>query len=542
MLNKEGSAHRSKGNRLAVFARKASGLTKEASVFDAFVFGFMNNGIGVGLWYLHSIGLYVSPGGNLILGTVVAGLLSLVGIALAWGILGGSMPRSGGDYVYNSRILHPAIGTATSWAQGLFISIAWLWVLTPWVADPGLPILAGAMGLPPESIEFWITPVGMLIIATIVNVLSFVVVTFGLKGYITMQRICFTIGMIGVIIGLVLISTTSHDGFVSLWNTLAAQQGSPDYQSVVGLAKEAGYAAETWNWEASLGLAPVVAWALSYGFCIGYIGGEIKRPERSILTAQLLAVIVPVVLLIWLALSLQSMTDYEFMGAIAYIDNEGPEWYAMLFPPTWANLAAILTDNPVLQFLVGFNFIAFDFFWVPFSYLVFSRVAFAQGLDQIGPRWFSDLSRRFGAPIKVYAAVFILGQAAITYYCLYPEVLGSLSITGLDAITVWGILGISCAVFPFVGKARHIWDASPHRWKIGPLPVATISGTASVMFTILVIWGIYRSPAMGGLNVYWTPIYFGIMILAVLWYYYWRWKRAKEGIDVALAFKELPPE
>jgi len=34
---------------MAVFARKASGLTREASLFDAFAFGFMNNGLGIGL-------------------------------------------------------------------------------------------------------------------------------------------------------------------------------------------------------------------------------------------------------------------------------------------------------------------------------------------------------------------------------------------------------------------------------------------------------------------------------------------------------------
>ena len=527
---------------MAVFARKASGLTKQASVFDAFVFGFMNNGMGIGLWYLHSIGLYTNPGANLVYGTLIAGGLSLFGVALSWGILGGSMPRSGGDYVYNSRILHPAIGTATSWGQGLFISIAWLWVLTPWVADPGLPILAGAIGLPPESIEFWLTPVGMLIISTAVNVASFIICSLGLKAYIRMQQVCFAVGMIGVLIGLVLISSTSHEQFTSVWNTLAAQQGGPTFQQMIDLATQDGAVQTNWNWYSTIGLAPVVAWALSYGFCIGYIGGEIKRPERNILMSQMLAVLVPIIFCIWVAVGLQNLTSYEFMHAIAWADQTGPAWYTMSFPPTWANLAAILTDNPILKFLIGFNFIAFDFFWVPFSYLVFSRVALAQGLDQIGPRWFIALDKRFGSPVKVFAAVFILGQAAITYYCFYPEILGSLSITGLDSITVWAILGISCAVFPFVGRVRHIWDASPHRWKIGPVPVATISGILSFTFASMCIWGIYHSPEMGGLNVYWTPIYVGVMVVAVLWYYYYKWKRKKEGIDVTLAFKQLPPE
>jgi amino acid transporter len=214
----------------------------------------------------------------------------------------------------------------------------------------------------------------------------------------------------------------------------------------------------------------------------------------------------------------------------------------MLFPPTWANLAALMTDNPILKFLIGANFIVFDFFWIPFAYMVISRIAFAQGLDQIGPRWFYELSPRFGSQTKLLAVIFVLGQVGITYYCFSPEILGSLSVTGLDAMTVWGILGISCAIFPFVKKVRHIWDASPHRWKIGPVPVATIAGIMSIVFTIAIIWGIYYSPTMGGLNLYWTPIYTGVGVFAVLWYYYWRWKRMKQGIDVTLAFKELPPE
>lgn len=528
---------------MAVFARKATGLTKEASLFDAFTFGFMNNGLGVGLWYMHSIGLYTSPGGDMILASLITLLLTGLGASLAWGILGGSMPRSGGDYVYNSRVIHPAIGTATSWAEGLFVSTAWIWVLAPWIADPGVPILAGAIGgIASEVVEFWTSSVGMLIIATIVNVVSFIIVIFGLRAYIRMQKVCFILGMAGILIGLVLLTFTTREGFVSTWNSIAAESGSPNYQETIELAREAGYVQDTWNWTSTLGMAPAIAWAMSYGFCIGYIGGEIKRPERNILFAQLFAAVIPCIFLVWAGYVLQNNMGYEFMHAIAYIDNEGPEWYAMPFPANWANLAAMLTDNPILRFLIGFNFIAFDFFWIPFSYLVFSRVAFAQGMDLIGPRWFTDLNPRFGTPIKLFAVEGILGEATIVHYALYPEVLGGLSVTGLDAIVVWGILGITCMIFPFVKKVKHIWDASPHRWRIGPVPVATIAGIISLIFTGVVIWGIYASPAMGGLNVYWTPIYVGVMIVGILWYAIWRWKRSKEGIDVTLAFKELPPE
>jgi amino acid transporter len=285
-------------------------------------------------------------------------------------------------------------------------------------------------------------------------------------------------------------------------------------------------------------MTPSIAWAVTYGFCIGYIGGEVKRPERNILMAQILAALIPGIFSALEGILLQNNLGYEFAQATAYIDNEGPEWYTMPFPPTYANFAAILTDNIILKFLIGFNFIAFDFYWIPFSYLVFARVLFAQGMDQIGPRWFTDLNPRFNSPIKLYALEWGLGQATLVHYCLFPEWLGGLSVMGLDALTVWGVIGITVMLFPFVKKARHIWEASPHRWR----KTAVISGVLSLILVGIIMWAIYTSPAMGGLNMVWTPIYMLVAVAGVLWYYFWKWKRAGEGIDVSLAFKELPPE
>jgi amino acid transporter len=523
---------------LAVFARKASGLTKEASLLDAFLFGFMNEGIGVTLWNVHSWTYYTFPGGNLILASIITAFLTIFGVALAWGILGGSMPRSGGDYIYNSRILHPAVGTATSWAQGLFTMTAWIWILAPWVANPGIPVLAGTLGIPLETVEFWTTPIGMLIVASVINVLSFIIVVSGFRIYLIIQRTLFLIGMIGLIIAFVLLSMVTRESFISIWNAIAAQYGSPSFEETISLAKEAGYVKTTWDWVATLGMVPTVTWVLSYGFCIGYIGGEVKRPERNILGAQIIAALVPSFFCVWLGYLLQNKLGYEFAHAIAYIDNERPEWYTMPFPPTYANLAAILTNNIILKFLIGINFIIFDFIWIPISYLIFARVLFAQGMDQIGPRWFTDLHPRFNTPVKLYVLELILGEAAIIHYCFFPEVLGGLSITGLDALTVWGILGISVMLFPFVKKVRHIWEASPHRWR----KTAVMSGILSLILVGIVIWAIYTSPAMGGLNIVWTPIYILVGVAGISWYYFWKWKRSKEGIDVTLAFKELPPE
>src|SRR5258708_28587599 len=54
------------------------------------------------------------PGVNMYLSMLIA-IIITVPTGLVYGFLSASMPRSGGDYVYVSRILGPALGTMANW-------------------------------------------------------------------------------------------------------------------------------------------------------------------------------------------------------------------------------------------------------------------------------------------------------------------------------------------------------------------------------------------------------------------------------------------
>src|SRR5512142_2721962 len=219
------------------FARKASGLVRGLSFIDAFGVGFMNQGLTPSMWVMISLGLGVYTGGNLIIATLLSALLCGVGFSLVWGILGGSMPRSGGEYIYNSRILHPIIGIAESFGNA-FVWIMWIYVLAPWTVDPGLLMMCQFLGW--QSAADWLSqPIAIFVIASLVNLIALLFVVFGMKMFAKVQKIVMVVAMAGLLVILLAFTFTSHETFVNAWNNLAAQYGSLDYNGFLAAAKTA---------------------------------------------------------------------------------------------------------------------------------------------------------------------------------------------------------------------------------------------------------------------------------------------------------------
>ena len=530
--------------RVEVFARKASGLTREAGLLDTTYFGIMNNAVPVGIWYVCE-GFAWLPGANLGLASIISLILIVGGFAFAWGILGGSMPRSGGSYVYNSRIIHPAIGLGVSFCNAAFVMLSWIWVLAPWVGEVGLPIMAGTLGIAPEAVERFTFGWGLYGVSTMVNVTGVLAILAGMRFYFRIQKAFVTWSLIGAAIAGVIIMTTSHAEFVSIWNSYAAQTGALDWGATVsGAAAEMGGIPETWNWKATIGMMLPVSWMALYGYIITFIGGEIKSPRKNIFRAQILNVVVCIAFLLWVGLSYQRMLGWEGMHALNWIEAEGWMGYTFPFIATYINMASMIVGfNVALGFIMGGAFIVAVWLWIAFSYVAWSRAAFAWGMDRLGPRWFTDISPRFGQPVKLLLVMLIASQAALTHYCWHPEVLGGIGVEVMQLVSVFGVTTVACMIFPYIKKVGHIWDASPYKaWRIGKVPVATIVGCVGLILVVILVYAFYASEGLAFMHDVWTAIYIIAWLLGIGWYFIWKSKRAKEGIDVSLAFKEIPPE
>src|SRR5438270_13585585 len=133
-----------------LFIRQSSGLVRNVSVTNALFFNVAAF-VGVGLtlypifyslgfvpiWKFGGISEYAWA-------AIIAGLFCAI-LALIFASLTSVMPRSGGDYVFTSRIVHPFLGWLESWSL-VSASIFTIAFEVPWVLR-NLQITARIIGI-----------------------------------------------------------------------------------------------------------------------------------------------------------------------------------------------------------------------------------------------------------------------------------------------------------------------------------------------------------------------------------------------------------
>src|SRR5512134_2272640 len=97
----------SKAQDTTLFLRKATGLVRAWSVTDAFIYAFFSiNLITLGLYIFSQMYFF---DGNMI-GALVISALFIAFECIVYAALIAVMPRAGGDYVWQSRILSGGVG------------------------------------------------------------------------------------------------------------------------------------------------------------------------------------------------------------------------------------------------------------------------------------------------------------------------------------------------------------------------------------------------------------------------------------------------
>src|SRR5919108_42001 len=120
----------------ALFTRKATGLVREGRTRDALFYNVMWSSVALTFAFFWILYPLAYQGSNAILAFLIAAALGLPG-AFLYAMLAQVMPRTGGDYVFNSRALHPAIGFAANVSYCFWLAVVY-GVYTTYIAAYGI--------------------------------------------------------------------------------------------------------------------------------------------------------------------------------------------------------------------------------------------------------------------------------------------------------------------------------------------------------------------------------------------------------------------
>ena len=513
---------------VSLFVRKASGLVRAWSVFDAFIYAtFSINLITLGL-FIFSYCYYLQ--GSLISGVVIGAIFTVFEV-IVYASLISAMPRAGGDYVWQSRILNRAIGFILAVTGWWFI--LWLWtplygqMLTYEVYTPLLAI-AGFK----DAALWFLTQNGQFVGMLSVCVIVFIYIAIGMKWYARVQKFCFIGGSIGLAIVFLLLLFGNNATFVANYNALAPQFGATA-GDVYAATMQAGVDAGTVAGPlfplaigASIVLVPMLTFFNLWPNWGSTLYGEVRGASdyKRNFAGMFWAIVVTTVGAVIFFLLIGKTIGWEF-----YNNSNGAFWnwgfgYTTTPPPLpiWpypALFATFLVKSPALMFIVVLLMSLWWFGWSGTLFLSSTRVIFAAAIDRMLPEWVSKIEPRTKTPI--FALLLMVIPAAIISY-LYAFKVFNFNTLALDATVVIAItfLGSTIAGIIMPWRAKDVFDGSPiAKYKVP----AWIGWIVTVVYAAFSIYLIYISfkyawnilSGLGALSASGTT-WFVVVLLAIL--------------------------
>jgi len=533
-------SNESQDEKPSLYVRKSSGLIRAISARDALLSNLIGMGILVNIfWVVYASALY--PNADLP-STVFVGLLLNLLVAFVYWMLATAMPRTGGDYIYVSRIIHPAIGFMTN-AMFVAIMVSWAGLFPQLIASQGLQMMFANLASVTGNqyymqISNWLSSqagqfeVGAVIVTVVI--LLMLLPTKWLFGFIVSLFIIQAIIFVWFIAALI---PVSHADFVN-----AFSKSGTTVNSILSQASSQGV-----NWTITLGgtLTGIVYTMLSYiGYAnSAYFAGEVKgNPARSQGLAIPLSTVIFALVIYILYTQIYRVFGHDFLVAASYLATSGSSsWYNYASAlPSPAYLVSFISSNAFFVAAVPFG-LALTFFGFAIVYFFIPvRNIFAWSFDRIIPLSFANVTSR-GVP---YLAIAFYGAIAYLslYLTVYTPVFGYLAYSNFGWWLAVAIVMFSAAIFPF--RRKELFDSAPSivRKKVAGLPLLTIAGIAGGLLSLFVSYSTIL-PSFTGIEL--NPVYVAsmllIFVLAIIIYLISHFYHKSKGIPLELISKELPP-
>ncbi len=543
-----------------VFTRKASGLVRVMSPYSAFIYNILTMGLIFPWTYLWAPAAL--PGGKLVWGILLATVLEIP-IAFAYVWLSTALPRSGGDYVFQSRVFGGFLGF-TSVMSGFVI-----WILQ-WVALSGwllavlgfAPLFLGLGAILPNATlsawGVWATTANGIVTISIANALvALLLLASGFKNYVKFQYVMWYATLISFAVMLIVLFGTSPEVAAQRLDRFAlATAGVKDFfQGAIAGAQKAGANLNPpFSLLATLLVAPIAWTSLQWATYSCEQNGEIKdaRSFRNQVFIIVGSLIFTGILLAFLAVGLEKAVGTQFVHAASAGFWLGTKEAQLAGVFLWPNIIAVaVAASPLVVIVIAVGYILNSFQIVNNCYIGVTRIMVAMSLDRLLPEWFSRVHEKFRTPVNAHLAYFL---ASLPVIYAYNKVGGWVGLTlgvTFGCGYVFTLSALAGALLPY--RAPDIYAAAPgSNYRIGGVPWATVLGGVGFVFGGAMVLAFLFSKQLGVLGNWdftnfpkglWAQIIAGaIIIVSAVIYLVAKWAQQQRGINVEFAFKAIPPE
>ncbi len=525
-----------------IFQRKSSGLVREGKPFDAILFNLVGGTLGPVIGWILLFGIPFYPGSSVLL-TIPICFLLCFGQNLTYALFAAIMPRSGGDYVYISRTFHPAIGFA--------LNASFMFWITFYVGTAGA--LFGQLGLATALREIgqatgnlgvvswgdWFYSswgkflTGLAVILVVGPII--LIAKNGLRAYFRFQRYIVLFCLATLLVTIVATAVMSHAAFVSSFNGyMQTFTGKGDsYNAIL----KAGGAHGDFSWDQTLLAVTWPFYMASFLIQSSYWAGEHRTGLRAHLTGMVVAFAIAF-LLAFLAVA-ASIAAYgtDFLNALGLVS---PSKFGLSFTPYYAELVGTWV-GPALAVVLAVGLGAWLIPYVPGLSIMVTRSILAWSFDGIMPEWLGRVDERTHNPVNATLLTYASAIVLLALYSFTPYLSVVTALLGF-AVTFF----VACAaaiVFPY--RRRDLFERSPGAVRVAGIPLLSIAGTLGVVGLGIVIVMLVRDPSSGTnwpLNQGQIFAIVGAVLVGFLLYGVAAAWRRRQGADISVAYRALPPE
>lgn len=531
------------------FVREATGLVRGLTWFDGMIMGLAAYNIAVASFIIFGWGSYLFPGSDMVITIAFVGPLLVVPVLVVYSMFSSSMPRTGGEYVYVSRSLSAPFGFSLAMVllifQATFSVGQNAWFLTTTVLGPELAAIGSTTSNSSLvnlanyiTSNLWAT----LSIGILALLLVFFLLLIPTSKLHRVMGALFIISFIGwPIIYVVGLATSSNASFISAFNSYAVHNGlNTSYNGIIAAAQKAGATIAAPSFAASLTALPIYFATLGFPQNAIYPAGETKRASRQVPIALAAGLIVAAISTAMIGAVTYNVFGYNFLSAAGFYGFSGASGYPLLALPYANYFFAILYPNAALNWFMLLSAATWTTLLMITYGIMATRITFAVSFDRIFPTAFADVSERFHTPIKatilaMLGAFVFLAFTAESFLLAYFELIVAVA-------SVFIFVMVAAAVYPVLRPT--LFQQSP-KWvtrKIGSIPLMSIFGALGVLTMLVIFYYAAADPSVSGFTISGLLVIIAVYIISIGVHYVIRAVRRGQGINLALVYKEIPPE